>query len=181
MMKTLYLIILAFIVLSHGAHAQQLASVNRSSYEREHPGGSGKTANFEFEVYNVMPEELNKVTTEMAGTHFLGEEIAKKIYIFEESYTYKVAIAPGNPATRTMYRKPVIYNSVMQIEWSLKKSVRRGEMTLDEAIVNFNKVLEVALNIKGMNTAKFEEAIKSKHNNSDLLFLYTQVRLKYIN
>jgi len=37
------------------------------------------------------------------------------------------------------------------------------------------------LNIKSTNTGKFEEIIKSKENSSDLLALYTQVSLNYVN
>jgi len=42
--------------------------------------------------------------------------------------------------------------------------------------------LDVALNIKGLNTNKFEETIKAQGNNaSDLLTLFTQVHLNYTN
>lgn len=181
LMKNVVFIFTIYILLHNNVIAQDVASVNRPSYDKPFSEVTGKMASFDFEVYNFIPEELKKVTIEMAGTHFLGDEIAKKIYLFEDAYTYKVAIAPGNPATRTMFRKQTMYNSVRKIEKFLKKSLKNHTFTLDEAMVKFNKVLDVAITTKGVNTQKFEDTIKSNNNSQDLLALFTQVRLNYTN
>ena len=52
---------------------------------------------------------------------------------------------------------------------------------MDEASVKMNKVLDVALTTKGVNTEKFEDSIKSANNADELLTLYSQVRLNYNN
>jgi len=180
-MKNLVLISVAFVGFSINVIAQDVASINKPSYDKPFSEVKGNTASFNFEVYNFIPEEMKKVTVEMSGTHFMGDEIAKKIYLFEEAYTYTVAIAPGNPANRTMFRKPVVYNSVRKIEKSLRKSVKSGSMTMDEASMKMNKVLDVALTTKGVNTEKFEDSVKSANNADELLTLYSQVRLNYNN
>jgi hypothetical protein len=123
------------------------------------------------------------ITTEMAGNHFLGSEIAKKMYLFNDHYSYKVAIAPGNSATKTVFRKPEIYSSVKKIERFLKKCVKNGDIKSVVAQNEYDKVLNVALNILDENTAKFEERLKSAGENAtELLNIYLyEVKLENIN
>jgi hypothetical protein len=181
-MKTLFLILIPFMRLKVEVFAQDYASVNTSSNNAGMPNTSKKLMSYDFEVYNYVPEAMQKVTPDMAGNHFLGDDNAKKMYLFEEAYTYTEPIAPGNPATRTMYKKPVIYSSVKKIESLLKKSIKNKELTVEEATAKFNKVLDVVLNIKVLNTEKFEDTIKQqKGNASDLLTLFTEVHLSYTN
>ena len=74
---------------------------------------------FEFMSFSKALSTEN-ITDEIAGNHFLGSEIAKKMYLFNEQYSYKVPLAPGNSATKTVFRKPEIYSSVKKIERYLK-------------------------------------------------------------
>lgn len=168
-----------YVFIYCNSYSQTVASLNNSSYTKI--TNTDKLSNFNFEVYNFIPEEIKNVTEEMAGSHFLGEDIAKKVYLFEQAYTYTVAISPGNPSTRTMFRKPVVYNSVRKIEHYLKKSVKKGLLTIEEARNDFNKVLDVALTTKSMNTNSFEDSIKSINDSSDLLTAYSQVNLHFSN
>ncbi len=181
-MRTLMLMLVPFVLFKVQVFAQDFATVSSSDYNKGMPNTSKKMASYDFEVYNYVSEAMKKVSDDEAGNHFLGNDIAKKMYLFEEAYTYTEPIAPGNPAMRTMYKKPVIYSSVKRIEKYLKKSVNSKEFTMGEANAKFNKVLDVVLNIKGLNTDKFEESIKAQGNNaSDLLVLFTQVHLSYTN
>ena len=181
-MKTLFLILIPCILFKVEVFAQDYASVSNSSVNSGMPNTSKKLMSYDFEVYNFVPEAMQKVTPEMAGNHFLGNDVAKKMYLFEDAYTYTEPIAPGNPATRTMYKKPVVYSAVKKIESFLKKSIKNKELTIEEATGKFNKVLDVALNIKVLNTEKFEETIKEqKGNGADLLTLFSQVHLSYTN
>ncbi len=181
-MKTkLMLIIVALMFLKGHLFAQDYAVTN-TSFNKNLPNTSKKLATYDFEVYNYVPEAMKKVTDDMAGNHFLGPEIAKKMYLLDESYTYTELIAPGNPATRTMYKKPVIYNAVVKIDRYIKKCVKTKELTLEEATSKFNKVLDVALNVRSVNTDQFEETIKAQGNNvADVLSLFTEVHLNYTN
>jgi hypothetical protein len=182
-MKTILTSILILATFQFNAYNQELASIAKVKNESASPmpDNASKIAVYSFEVYNVLPEEMKKITPEMASTHFLGEEIAKKVYLLEEDYTYEVAIAPGNPATKTMFRKPILYNAVRKIEKSLRKSVKAGEMTKEQAAGTFNKVLDVAINIKSIKTDSFEETVKSMDRTPDLIALFTSVSLNYTN
>jgi len=128
-------------------------------------------------------ESTESITSEMAGNHFLGNDIAKKMYLFNDHYSYKVAITPGNSATKTVFRKPEIYSSVKKIERFLKKCVKNGDVKSTVAQNEYDKVLNVALNILDENTDKFEERLKSAGENAtELLNIYLyEVKLENIN
>ncbi len=142
--------------------------------------GDSNTANssstsrvvYEFKAYPI-EEELNSIPKDMIGEHVFGELISKKMYLFESKYTYQVPIVPGNPQTRTMIRKPVIYDAVMKIERSLKKSLKNGEITKETALSDFNKVLDVALNVLTAETENLEKDIRKTNNISSMTNLFT--------
>jgi len=116
----------------------------------------------------------------MAGEHLLGDLVAKKIYLFNEFYTSEENLFPGNPATKTVIKKPVIYEAVKRIERDLKKYVKKGETSLSEASSIMNTVLDVALNIQTEDTMAFEKAIGNAANTKSKIDLFTKmVRLNY--
>jgi hypothetical protein len=152
-------------------------------------GGSGvgkdsainakKSPVFEFKAY---PKDsyLDNISREMAGEHLLGELVAKKIYLFNEFYTSEENLFPGNPATKTIIKKPVIYEAVKRIERDLKKSVKKGETSVSEASSILNTVLDVALNVKTEDTGDFEKAVTNATDTKSKIELFTKmVRLNY--
>jgi hypothetical protein len=118
--------------------------------------------------------ELDNITTEMAGEHPFGDKLAKKLFLLGEKYTSEVELIPGNPQTKTVIQKPVIYNAVRRIEKQLKKSVRNGEISLETASADLNKVLDIALNILNTDTKDFEAAIESMNDNTAKIELFTK-------
>ena len=117
---------------------------------------------------------LNSVTKEMAGDHPFGDLVAKKIYLLDAKYTYQVPIIPGNPQTKTVIRKPAIYDAVQKIERYMKKSVKKKEVALEKAETDFNKVLDVAFNILTVDTESFEKAISKTNDVNSLTNLFTK-------
>lgn len=180
-MKRIVFVLFASIFLRIGLVAQQYVMLAKKTSETEKDASSARVPNaavFEFDVYSKV--ESSHVDPQLVENHFMGNEIAQKMYQFDRLYTYETKIAPGNPASTTNIRKPVVYNSVKRIESFLKKSVRKHEISMDMAVVQFNKVLDVALNTLYQNTNAFENEIKLTSNTSDLVELYTQrVHLNY--
>ncbi len=183
-MKKLVFVLSVLLFFQFGLSAQEYVMLTKKTAEaeKELPAvSSPKASIFEFDVYSK-PEATKDIAQQFIGTHFLGEEIAKKMYLLDKTYTYEATIAPGNPATTTSIRKPIIYNSVKKIESYLKKSLRKKEISEEMATAQFNKVMDVALNIFFLNTEAFENKIKTTDRASDLLELYTQrVHLNYNN
>jgi len=127
---------------------------------------------FEFRA-TANSDDLKSISKEMISEHFMGEAIAEKMYLFESKYTYEVAIVPGNPQTRTVIRKPVVYEAVKKIEKQLKKAVKKGEVSLETAKTEFSKVLDVATNILTADTNDFEKAITQSSDTDSLTNLFT--------
>ena len=73
-------------------------------------------------------------------------------------------MVPGNPQMRTIVRKPVIYDAVMKIERYLKKSVKKGTISMETATDDFNKVLDVANSVCTADTKSFEKEISSTND-----------------
>lgn len=118
--------------------------------------------------------DLNSVSKDMIGEHDFGQTVSEKLYLLETKYTYEVPIIPGNPQTRTMVRKPVIYDAVKKIEKHLKKSVKKGEISAEVASSDFNKVLDVAFNVLTAETESFEKTIAETNNPNLLTNLFTK-------
>lgn len=127
-------------------------------------------------------EELSQISDDMIDHHFLGDDIARKIYLFNRDYSYQESVAPGNSATKTILRKPVIYNSVKRIERDLKKRLKAGEISEENARSEFSRVLDVALNVANANTEGLEKKLESNLKPDKQLEIYLyEVKLKYIN
>lgn len=178
MKKIFFVIILcsAFLTNSISQELLSYAAVNTSS-------GSVKPSNlarvFEFSGYS-RDSEIENVSKEMAGEHLFGELTAKKLFLLDQKYKYQVALVPGNPHTKSVLRKPVIYEVVKRIEKDLKRSVRNGEMATDTATVQLNKTLDVALNILNADTREFEAAITATKSINGKIMLFTkQVKINY--
>ena len=148
----------------------------------ENPVAGETKASFKFVASSEL-ESVKGITQTQAGNHFLGTAIAKKMYLYNTRYSYKEPVAPGNSATKTIFRKPEIYTSIKKIERYLKKCTKEGSMQTDEAGQQYETVLNVALNILDINTSTFEDRLKAAGNDApELLEIYLhEVVLQYIN
>jgi hypothetical protein len=176
MKKRVSILVTILVLFSCTSEAQELLTMKTES-SRERPiiseDNEKKAKVFEFKAYS-MDSYLNEVSAETAGSHPFGEIIAKKNYLLDEKYTSEVALTPGNPASKTVIKKPVIYESVKRIERDLKKSVRKGEISLNKASGEFNIILDVALSIVNADTGMFENAIKSAGDTNSIIELFTK-------
>jgi hypothetical protein len=135
---------------------------------------------FEFQIYHI-ERNYNEISIDEAGTHPFGDLIAKKIYLFDQSYKEVSVIVPGNPITRTTIRKPAIYEAVNRIEKYLKQSVRDGETSLASAEEKMNKVLDVALNVLMLDTESLESTLGKINTNQERIDLFiNRVSFSYL-
>jgi hypothetical protein len=179
MIKKLFLITVINFLLFNISFSQQLLSYGTVSSGIPMDDGGKKTPSFEFKAY---PKDsyLNGISKEMAGEHLFGDLVAKKIYLLNDFYTSEENLFPGNPATKTVIKKPIIYEAVKRIERDLKKSVKKGETSVSDASSIMNTVLDVALNIQTEDTRDFEKAIGNSADTKSKIELFTKtVRLNY--
>jgi hypothetical protein len=173
MKKTLHLIAFIFLLGVGKLFAQDALVLAFPEDSRKPASNVTISPAFEFRASDN-ELALNAVTKEMAGEHPFGDLVAKKIYLLEAKYTYQISIVPGNPQTKTVIRKPVIYDAVQKIEHHLKKSVKKGDVSLDVAEADFNKVLDVAFNVLTVDTESFEKAISKSNDINSLTNLFTK-------
>jgi hypothetical protein len=173
-MKTkLLFAVIIFSSVSGKVFAQDAIAMNFTGDTK-----TSKTASVELPVFEFTASpndsDLNSISSEMIEEHILGKLVSVKLYLLESKYTYQVPIIPGNPQTRTIVRKPVIYDAVIKIERYLKKSVKKGEISTETASIEFNKVLNVAFNVLTAETASFEKAITESNDAHSLTNLFTK-------
>jgi hypothetical protein len=178
--KLLLLSVSIFLVINICSSQDLLSYTNEGSHaEKDSAVTNKKSPIYEFKAYSK-DSYLNNITSDMAGEHFLGIQIARKIYLFNKFYTSEENLFPGNPATKTIIKKPIIYQAVKRIEHDLKKSVKRADISIADASTIMNTVLDVALNIQTEDTKDFEKALKSSSTTESKIELFTKmVRLNY--
>jgi hypothetical protein len=176
-----------FLCILVSANAQEILVANRTEIRgSENHNNTTTVANtkiaFEFLASSQL-QSVDNITDDMVEDHFLGSQIAKKMYLFNENYSYKVLLSPGNSATKTIFRKPEIYSSVKKIERYLKDCVKKHNLDNSIASSEYDNVLNIALNILDENTDKFEERLKlAAGNPAELLNIYLyEVKLDNMN
>jgi hypothetical protein len=179
MIKALFPILLNGIIAVTSASNGQPGINKEIVVLTDEAHASKATASFQFRAYSK-DSYLNGISSEMSGSHPFGDLVAKKLYLMEDQYTSEENPYPGNPASRTVIKKPVIFEAVKSIERYLKKSVKKGDTTVDAASTTFNYVLDVALNILTEDTREFEKAVKASSDPKSKIDLFTKrVVLKY--
>jgi hypothetical protein len=124
-------------------------------------------------TFRYNQEELNEPESEAIRKHFLGEDIAYKMQLFKESYTYIEPASATSPADKIIVEKQPIFFSIKKMEKYLKKSVRKGYITEEEAVKILDTALNVALNIRYQDTKEFEDLLYSIKEEEEIVALYT--------
>lgn len=131
-----------------------------------------------WEFYSALQEPTAEELAAVGG-HKLGKEVACLYDAFMEMYVVKEEVVPGDPARRTVIRKPGIYNAVRSIEKQLNKDVKGNNLTKEEAADEFANVLKIALAAIDSDTNTFEQALQgNKKDSSRLLAIFDNVKLK---
>jgi len=170
-------VLMAIGTLSH-AQAQDVAFQKPAIAEMASERKIMSPPTFEFRAYDL-GYELNALSPDEIENHAFGLEISRKNEIFTKRYVSKESIVPGNPRTKTIIKKPLIYNSVRDIEKYLVKSMEKGEISYESGRDILSKTLDVALNILATDTSDFEKELKTKSDDISKIELFTQ-RLKLI-
>ena len=102
------------------------------------------------------------------SSHFLGPEIAIKMYQLESLYTFREPPSPTSPGTKTIVQKPVIFYATRKLNNYFRKEVRKHRMEESEAIERLSLVLDNAINIFYQDTEKFEEYLKKNKSHESI-------------
>lgn len=106
-------------------------------------------------------EEYKKPYDQSMGSSILGTEVARKMYIVRNTFTYVEEPTPTSPTPKTIIRKPRIYNSVKKLVSYYEKMAKKGLMPVEQAAANAILVLDKAYSAFYGNSDNFEQFLKS--------------------
>ncbi|MFY0686863.1 MAG: hypothetical protein JXQ90_06845 [Cyclobacteriaceae bacterium] len=131
-------------------------------------------------TFRYNQEELEEpLAMEDVKEHFLGEDIAVKMQLLKESYTYKEKDQISN-SERTVIEKPAIFNSVKKISKYYKKEIKKGKISEEDALTALNNALVIALNIRYQDTQAFEDYLWKAKSPDAMVDVYANsVELDY--
>jgi len=132
-----------------------------------------EVAHYEWEFLSAVPTQIYKIEERVAQL----KDLMTKYYITKED------VIPGDPMMRTIVLKPKVYYSVNSIEKHLKRKIKKGAITKEQASLKLTHILEVALSIamdSGEESQSFEIALKDAKRIEDQISLFNKVKLQNI-
>lgn len=114
----------------------------------------------------------------MYGSHPFGENIARKLGVIHNTYTYVVPGDPSSPGHKTTVVKPIIYYAVKKVNSYYRKLVK--DKVMDQAIAagQLNHVFEVAISVFSQPTSSLEAELKKYKKPEDLAAVFQRVKIK---
>ncbi len=128
--------------------------------------------------YCVDEASLLSIKVDELTEHPLGDNIARKLYLLKETYTYVELPTPTSPGEKTIITKPSIYNSLQKLNRYYKKQVKDGLMSEEEARIKLNQYLDVAISIFIENTESFEDELRKAKKPDEISEIFSMVMLK---
>ena len=110
-------------------------------------------------------------------SHYLGEEIARKVYRLEKTYTYIEKPTAMSPTSKTVVKKPVIYYAVLKLNNHYRKQLKKSQVAQNEAILKLSEVLDIAFMIFGQDTGEFENYLKKNKSPHQIEKAFEMVKL----
>lgn len=132
-------------------------------------------ASYTFMVYGDIPV----AKTVFEENHYLGDAISTKWNTFIANYTYTYDVEVGLSNTGTELRKPVVYKAVERANKYVKKALKSGRMSNDEAVAIMSHTLDCANVICFEDeTVEFEAAAKAAKTGEEVVALFRKVKLE---
>jgi len=153
-----YLFLGVFLLLVCSSGFSQVDSFRFSNHLAD-------TGSFEYD-YNFVDE------------HYLGDDIALKMYRVKETYTYIEAGTPSSPGDKTQVKKPAIYYAIKKLNTYYKKQLKKGEVDRAEAYEKLARYLDIAYSIYNDDTAMFEDELRSAKKAPEIDELFARVVLE---
>lgn len=143
-----------------------LTTASLSCYGIEKEGGGIKKFNFS-SAPEINTETIDKA---LVARHFLGEDVALASYLVRKTYVTKKTDASGTSYTETA--KPAIYNSVLNMNKQLKKAVKKGIYTREEAVKIYSDCLGKCYSLFYVETKELEKLMVEMKTLEQYIALY---------
>jgi len=137
--------------------------------------GAEDTFYFDNDLANI--KELN-IDPDFISKHYLGEDIAVKMHLLKETYTYIERGDDLNPLDKTIVNKPTIFYSMKKLNNYYKKKLKKGGLSQEEAKDKLDHYLDICLAIYLQSTDSFEEALRSSKGQDEIDGVFSRVVLQ---
>lgn len=167
----------SFILLSK-TYAQQ--SSREIADNSGYPGKEKATE--EYFVFNGnglenIDKKIESIDISIVKNHKLGDEVAKRLHLIENSYTY-YSKSPGAISSKKIIQKPIIYNSIYKIEKYYRRKVRKASLERGKAIDELSQYLESTLLLLYKDTQEFEEELNRTDSEENMIAVFERVKIK---
>ncbi len=123
-------------------------------------------------------EEIKTVDETEFRKHSLGDEIAKRLFLLDRTYTYESEPAPGTFTGQRVIKKPIIYYSIYKVEKYYRKKIKSHEIGEEAAIRELSAIIDLSLIIFDENTSEFESVLKESDKEKDLISCFKRVKIE---
>ncbi len=136
--------------------------------------GTTATSHFTYTVYGDVPD----VKPTFAEEHPLGTVVTAKWNTFLANYTRTYDVEVGMADQGTELRKPAVFKAVERANRYIKRAVKNGEMSAEDAVEKMTHILDCA-NIICFedHTEDFEAAARHAKTGEDVVALFEHVEL----
>ena len=110
--------------------------------------------------------------------HYLGDDIAHKMYRIKETYTYVEAGSPSSPGDKTQVNKPAIYYAIKKLNTYYKKQLKKGELDQTEVYKRMARYLDIVYSIYNEDTTMLENELRSAKKAPDIDKIFARVILE---
>jgi len=182
MRKLKYCLILSFLLLlGTNLFGQEMdADKIKPSYKSE----AGledvrKNEAYQFKSYLSLEDELAKISD--YDTHYLGDEVAKRLKALNNLYVNRREVAVGFGDSHTSFIKPDILNAIYKIDRFYKKAVRKDNISKKLAEEKMTLFLEVGLVLfYESDSENFEKSLRKNSDPEILIQLFEKVEVEQL-
>ncbi len=168
-------IVLSFLFYSVAVFSQDMAYLHKNAVDiSESTTAKERVNKFVYEVEWLKTNELEHIDAQYVDRHFLGQEIAKKRYLLDETFTKRVPIAPGNPSMKTEITKPALYYAVNDVEKYLRRALRKGQVSEEQARAHMHCMLDAILNTYYLETDELEEKVRACDCPEEMISIFVE-------
>lgn len=128
----------------------------------------------EFHFSSFYSPAVDNVDKSLVSRHYLGEDVAVLYYVFKNTYVQRKRDYLG-ASNETVIQKPVIYDSVLKIDGLLKKAVKSGEYTKEQAAKIMEDCLSKSYAVFFADTDELENYLSKMESLDQYLALYNNI------
>ena len=129
-------------------------------------------------TFHYQQSEMGEVISQAdIKKHPFGDDIAYKMQLLKESYTYTEP-ASTSASERIIIEKQPIFFSIKKLDKYLKKGMKKGDLSENDARTELENALNVALNIRYQDTKKLEDLLWKMKDPVQVSQLYKNIKLE---